>query len=90
MTKFSYFTFRLLQSISQRLLNLNQVPSTSGTSSLEASQEIDIDILQVQETVTVDTDGDIEFSCKDSASSCNSISAADLTTELLQVRLFRI
>ncbi|XP_037047794.1 UPF0565 protein C2orf69 homolog [Bradysia coprophila] len=76
---------KLLQSISQRLLNMNQVPSTSGTSTnLETNQEIDIDILQVQETVTVDTDGEIEFSCKDGNSSCNSISTADLTTELLQ------
>lgn len=76
---------RLLQSITQRLLNLNQVPSTStsGASSLEANQDIDIDILQVQENVTVDTDGEIEFPCKDGSSSINN---TGMTSEHLQVR----
>lgn len=63
---------RLLQNISNRLKSLpeseiiSQSAPTSSTSGVnDSSQEMDIDILQVQETVTVDSDGAMIYPCRE-------------------------
>lgn len=58
--------------------------STAITNNVDHSQEMDIDILQVQETVTVDSDGAIIFPCKDDTISLPT----DLTQDLLQVKSY--
>lgn len=56
--------------------------SSAITNNVDHSQEMDIDILQVQETVTVDSDGAIIFPGKDDTISLPT----DLTQDLLQVK----
>lgn len=85
------FFYRLLFTISQRLTNFTQnssssisVPAISTNNIVDPSQDMDIDILQVQDTVTVDTDGAIVFPCKDDATNSISVLSSDLTPDLLQ------
>lgn len=64
--------------VSSTLSTTSSDSSSSSSTNSDSSQEMDIDIIQVQENVTVDADGAMVFPC--AAATTNSLSTATPTT----------